>query len=154
MLSNLKRSHLLMESCNICSTATMGKMFLNSHIKSNTKVVLYHRHTYSFRLWYPNTQICNKCRVPATNTVQLPTLCLYCFLSLSPSYSRSLSLLFSLPLFLPSGCSRLSFLFPSLFLLSPLSSSHLYSSFPSSSLSPFPLLTPSPSPDCPISPSA
>lgn len=117
-LSNLKRSHILMASCNICSTATMGKMFLNSHIQSNTKVVLYHKHTYGFRLWYPNTQICNKCRVPA-NTVQLPTLCLYCFLSLSLSYSRSLSLLSSVPLFLPSGCSRLSFLFTSLSLLSP-----------------------------------
>lgn len=98
MLSNLKRSHLLMESCNICSTATMGKMFLNSHIKSNTKEVLYHRHTYSFRLWYPNTQICNKCRYLQTQSSCQP--CVYIVFFLSLSYSRSLSLFFSLSLFL------------------------------------------------------
>lgn len=97
MLSNLKRSHLLMESCNICSTATMGKMFLNSHIKSNTKEVLYHRHTYSFRLWYPNTQICNKCRYLQTQSSCQPCVYIVFFLFLSltlvhsPSFSPSLS---------------------------------------------------------------
>lgn len=152
MLSNLKRSHLLMESCNICSTATMGKMFLNSHIKSNTKEVLYHRHTYSFGLWYPNTQICNKCRYLQTQSSCQP--CVYIVFFLFLSYSRSLSLLFSLPLFLLFWLFSPFFSLSFPLLLSPLTSSHLDPFFPSRSLSPFPLLTPSSSPDCPISPCA